>query len=65
MVALMWISHSELPLMADNHCYSLAIVIASPNFDTDNVPSVSLPLTSCHGIVAIENEASVIGKICI
>jgi len=60
MAALMWISHSERPLKADELCHALAVEIGSPNLNTDNVPSIGTLLTCCQGLVLVDKEASTI-----
>ena len=60
MAALMWISHSERPLKADELCHALGVEIGSPNLDEDNVPSISTLLGSCQGLVTVDKEASTI-----
>ena len=60
MDALMWISHAERPLKADELCHALSVEIASPNLNTDNVPSISTLLACCQGLVAVEKEASTV-----
>ena len=58
--ALMWISHSERPLKADELCHALAIEILSPNLNMDNVPSIGIVLACCQGLVAVDKEASTV-----
>ena len=60
MAALMWISHSERPLKANELCHALAVEIGSPNLNTDNVPSIGALLTCCQGLVAVDKEASTV-----
>ena len=60
MAALIWIYHSERPLKADELCHALAVEIGSPNFDADNVPSIGILLACCHGLVAVDKEASTV-----
>ena len=60
MAALMWIYHSEHPLKADELCHALAVEIGSPNFNADNVPSIGTLLACCHGLVAVDKEASTV-----
>ena len=60
MAALMWISHAERPLRADEVCHALAIEIGSPNLDTDNVPSIGTLLACCQGLVVVEKETSAV-----
>jgi len=60
MAALMWISHSERPLKADELCHALAVEIGSPNLHTDDVPSIATVTTCCQGLVAVDKEASTV-----
>ena len=60
MAALMWISHSERPLKANELCHALAVEIGSPNLNTDNVPSIGALLDCCQGLVAVDKEASTV-----
>jgi len=58
MDALMWISHSERPLKSDELRHALAVEIGSPNFSSDNVPSIGTLLACCQGLVVVDKEAS-------
>jgi len=58
MAALMWISHAERPLRADELCHALAVELGSTNFSAENVPSVSTLIGSCQGLVTVDKEAS-------
>ena len=60
MATLMWLSHSERPLKADELCRALAVEIGSPNFNIDNVPSIGTLLACCQGLVAVDKEASTV-----
>ena len=60
MAALVWISHSERPLKADELRHALAVEIGLPNLNTDNVPSISLLLACCQGLVVVGTEASTV-----
>ena len=60
MAALMWISHAERPLMADELCQALAIELGSLDFDADNVPSRSMVADCCQGLIAVDKEASTV-----
>ena len=60
MAALMWISHSERPLKANELCHALAVEIGSSNLNTCNVPSIGTLLTCCQGLVAVDKEASTV-----
>ena len=58
MAALMWISHSERPLKSNELRHALAVEIGSPNFNTDNVPSIGTLLACCQGLVVMDKETS-------
>ena len=60
MAALMWISHSERPLRANELCHALAVEIGSPNLNTYNVPSIGTLLTCCQGLIAVDKETSTV-----
>ena len=60
MAAVMWISHSERPLKADELSHALAVEIGSPNLNTDNVPSIGTVLACCQGLLVVEKEASTV-----
>ena len=60
MAALMWISHSERLLKADELCHALAVEIGSPNLNADNIPSIGTLLACCQGLVVVEKEASTV-----
>jgi len=60
MAALMWISHAERPLKADELCHALAVEIGSPGLDTDNIPSIGTLLACSQGLVAVDKEASTV-----
>ena len=57
MTALMWISHAERPLNADELCYALAVQLGSKDFDVGNIPSISTLLNCCQGLVTVDKEA--------
>jgi len=58
--ALMWISHSERPLKADELCHALGVEIGSADLDSDNVPSIGTLLCCCQGLVSLDKEASTV-----
>ena len=60
MAALMWISHSERPLNADELCHALAVEIGSSDLKTDNIPSIGSLLACCQGLIVVDREASMI-----
>ena len=58
--ALMWISHSERPLEADELCHALGVKIGSEDLHSDNVPSIGTLLACCQGLVTVDKEASTV-----
>jgi len=60
MTALMWISHSERPLNANELCHALAVETGSPYLNIDNVSSIGTLLTCCQGLIAVDKEASTV-----
>ena len=60
MEALMWISHTERPLKADELCHALAIEPGSTDFNSDNVPSTLKLLDCCQGLVTVEKDSSIV-----
>jgi len=60
MDALIWVSHAERPLMADELCHALAVELGSRNFNSDNVPSISTLISCCQGLVTVDKEASTV-----
>ena len=60
MAALMWISHAERPLQADELCYALAVELGSTDFNSGNVPSMSTLVGCCQGLIAVDKEASTV-----
>jgi len=60
MTALMWITHAERPLKADELCHALGVEIGSTDLDGDNVPSIGTLLTCCQGLVSVDKEASTV-----
>ena len=60
MRTLMWISHAERPLLADELRHALAVELGSMDFNADNVPSISTLVGCCQGLIAIEKEASTV-----
>ena len=58
--ALMWISHAERPLRADELCYALAVELGSTDFSAGNVLPVSTLISSCQGLITVDKEASTV-----
>jgi len=60
MEALMWISHAERSLRADELCHALAVELGSTNFHVDNVPSIRTVVSCCQGLIAVDRGASTV-----
>ena len=60
MAALMWISHAERPLRADELCHALAVQLGSMDFDVGNIPSMSTLMNCCQGLITVDKEASTV-----
>ena len=60
MMALMWISHAERPLQADELCYAVAVQLGSTDFDVGNIPSMSTLVNCCQGLITVDKEASTV-----
>jgi len=60
MTTLMWICHSERPLLVDELCHALAVEIGSTHFNSDNVPATETLLACCQGLVMVDREASTV-----
>ena len=60
MAVLMWISHAERPLKADELCHALAVELGSTDFDSRNVPSISTLVGCCQGLIVVDKEASTV-----
>jgi len=58
--ALMWISHAERPLKADELCHALGIVLGSKDFNADNAPSILTLMSCCQGLITVDKEASTV-----
>jgi len=55
--ALMWISHAEKPLGADDLCHALAVELGSTEINPGNVPSISTLMSCCQGLITMDGEA--------
>jgi len=56
MAALMWISHAEWPLSADELCDALAVELGSTDFNGDNAPSMSTLVGYYQGLITVDKE---------
>ena len=60
MEALMWVSHAERPLRADELCHALAVELGSTEFNADNIPSISTLVGCCQGLITVDKESSIV-----
>ena len=60
MATLMWISHAERPLQADELCHALAVQLGSTDFDVGNIPSIPTLVNCCQGLITVDKEASTV-----
>ena len=58
--ALMWISHAEQPLKANQLCHALAIELGSTEFNSANIPSMTTLVSCCQGLITVDKEASTV-----
>jgi len=60
MGALMWVSHAERPLRADELCHALAVELGSRDFDEGNIPSITTLVGCCQGLITVDKEGSTV-----
>jgi len=60
MVALMWLSHAERPLSADELCHALAVELGSKDFNAGNAPLISTLVSYCQGLITVDKETSTV-----
>jgi len=60
MEALLWVSHAERPLKADELCHALAVELGSTDFNGANVPSMSTLVSCCQGLITVDKGASTV-----
>ena len=58
--ALMWVSHAERPLRADELCHALAVELGSKDFNAGNTPSISTLVGCCQGLITVDKETSTV-----
>ena len=54
MEVLMWLSHSEGPLDADELCHAMGVEIGSTDLNSQNIPSIETLLGCSLGLVIVE-----------
>jgi len=57
---LKWVLYSERPLRAEELCHALAVEMGSPDLDSNNVPVLRTLLSSCLGLVTVEESSSTV-----
>ena len=60
MQVLMWVSHAERPLRADELCRTLAVELESTYLNSDNVPSIGTLVSCCQGLITVDKETSTV-----
>ena len=60
MKALMWISHAQRPLKANELCHALAVELDSRSYNVANVPSMSTLLSCSQGLITVDKEESTV-----
>jgi len=63
MGSLMWISHAERPLRADELCNALAIELGSKDFNSSNIPSISTLVSCCLRLITVDKDESTVRQI--
>jgi len=56
----MWVLYSERPLRAAELCHALGVEIGSANLDPENVPGLRTLVSSCLGLVTVEESSSTV-----
>jgi len=60
MAALIWISHAQRQLKADELCHALAVELGFTDFNIGNIPWVLTLVSCCQGLIAVDKEASTV-----
>jgi len=60
MAALIWISHAQRQLKADELCHALAVELGFTDFNICNIPWVLTLVSCCQGLIAVDKEASTV-----
>ena len=60
MEALMWISHAQRPLKANELCHALAVELDARSYNVANVPSMSTLLSCSQGLITVDKEESTV-----
>ena len=57
---LKWVLYSERPLRAEELCHSLAVEMGSRDLDPKNIPVLRTLVSSCLGLVTVEESSSTV-----
>jgi len=60
LMSLMWISHAERPLQADELCYALGVQPHFTGFGIGNILSMSTLMSCCQEFITIDKESSTV-----
>ena len=60
MEVLMWLSHSERPLNANELCHALGVEIGSIDLDSQNIPAIETLLGCSLGLVIVEASSYIV-----
>ena len=60
MAALMWISHAERPLEADELCHALIVELGSKDFNAGNIPSITTLVGYSQGLITVDKDTSTV-----
>ena len=60
MDVLMWVSHAERPLRADELCHALGVEEGSIDLNTRNIPAIRTLLACSLGLVILESSSSTV-----
>ena len=59
-LALMWISLAERPLLVDELCHALAVEVEPPNINLQMVPPIETVVASCMGLITIDHASQTV-----
>jgi len=57
---LMWVPHSERPLLVEELCHAMGVEMGSVEMDLENIPALRTLLASCLGLVTVEVSSSTV-----
>jgi len=60
MKVLMWVLYSQRPLRGEELCHALAVEMGSRDLDPKNIPVLRTLVSSCLGLVTVEESSSTV-----